>query len=227
MILSGGWWKEEQGAPCQAWQSLEGPLEVLPRSSGAQHPLSRSLGLYCLEKAQEPGNWAPGRKRWGCRKQSGQCRLRGARWDGYKLGWAAARMPWLASPRSLPPAGQPQSSQGRGGPCGPSPVLGAGDWPWTGLGTPLRSTRGGGCGSCPGRGPEGREDSSQQQGLVPPARAPRRLPHTTPHSPQLTQLGPGLRGSRQGWRWPQGLRRPLPPLEGLLRSAEACSVRWE
>lgn len=227
MILSGGWWEEEQGAPCQAWQSLEGPLEVLPRSSGAQHPLSRSLGPYCPEKAQEPGNWAPGSKRWGCRKPSGQCRLRGARWGGYKLGWAAARMPMVGIPKEPPTCLPTSASQGRGGPCGPSPALGAGGRPWTGLGIPLRSTRGGGWGSCPGRGPEGREDSSQQQGLVPLARAPRRLPHTTQRSPRLTQLGPGLRGSRQGWRWPQGLRRPLPPLEGLLGSAEACSVRWE
>ena len=137
--------------------------------------------------------------------------------------WAAARSPMVGGPRGAPPpACQPQSSQGRERralwpfPC---PALGAGGWHWTGLGTPLRSTRRGRWGSCPGRGPEGTEDSSQQQGPVPTGRsAPATFPTPSHTHPRLPQLGPGLRGSRQGWGVAPGAEATSPTSRG------ACAV---
>lgn len=236
MILSGGWCKEEQGTPCQAWQSLEGPLEVLPWSSEVQHLLSRSLGPYRPEKAQGPGNWAPGRQRWGCRKQSGQCRLRPGQGEGGQMGWlqasewAAARMPMTGVPKE-PPTYLPTSVQPRerrGGPCGPSPALGAGGWPCTGLGNLLGSTRGGGWGSFPGQRSRGQR--KQQPAAGPSAHRPE-IPTAfpTPTSAHLCFLSWGQAYGAAGrvGGWPQGLRQPLPPLEGPLGSPEACSIRWE
>ena len=206
MILSGGWCKEEQGAPCQAWQSLEGPLEVLPWSSGAQHLLSRSLGLYCPEKAQGPGNWAPGRQRWGCRKQSGQCRLRPGQGEGGQMvwlqasEWAAARMPMVGVPKE-PPTCLPTSVQPREreeGPAAPPLPWGLEAGPVLGWATPW-GVRGVGAGEASlGRGLEGREDSSQQQGPVPTGQ--RALP-PSPHPPALTpasSAGAGPTGQQAG-----------------------------
>lgn len=128
--------------------------------------------------------------------------------------------PWLGSPRSPPPACQPQSSQGRERralrplPCpgGWRPAL---DW----AGHPLGEYEGWELGKLPGRGPEGTEDSSQQQGPVPTGRsAPAAFPTPSHTHPRLPQLGPGLRGSRQGWGVAPGVEATSPTSRG------ACGV---
>lgn len=131
----------------------------------------------------------------------------------YKLGWAAARMPMVGIPKE--PHLLNLSQPGRGGPRG-LPL------PW-GLeagpdraGHPLRSTRGWGWEAARGQRSRGQRRQQPAAGLwchwpEPPAAFP--IPPSA--TPAYLSWGQAYGGSRQGWRWPQGLRRPLPPLEGL------------
>lgn len=228
------------GAPCQAWQSLEGSREVLPRSSGAQHPLSRSLGLYCPEKAQGSGNGAPGRQRQGCRKRSDQCRLRPGQGEGARQGasfinaqaseWAAARTPMVGVPKE-PPTCLPTSVQPGEREEGPAaPPL-----PWgleasTGLGwAPPWGVRGVGAGeAAQAEVWRAQKTAASSRAQCPLARAPPPpFPHPATLTPGFLSWGRAYREAGRVGGWPQGLRRPLPPLEGPAGSAEACSVRWE
>lgn len=128
--------------------------------------------------------------------------------------------PWLGSPRSPPPACQPQSSQARERkalrplPCpgGWRPAL---DW----AGHPLGEYEGWALGKLPRQRSGGHR--RQQPAAGPSAHwpeAPAAFPTPSHTHPRLPQLGPGLQGSRQGWGVAPGAEATTPTSRG------ACGV---
>ena len=143
--------------------------------------------------------------------------MRGARWGGYKpLSGQQLECPWLASPRSPPPACQPQSSQGRERRAlRPLPCPGGWRLALYWVGQPLGEYEGWGLGKLPWAEVwRAEKTAASSRAQCPPAREPCRLPHTHPRSPPLPQLGLGLRGSRQGWGVAPGAEATTPTSRG-------------